>query len=179
MDGESPLPTTVAASQLQRCALVATHLFAGLWVLAALLLVFWTRAPVLLGLQTRVVTSASMQPGLSPGDLAVLAPVAGAPTVGDVVQVGDPGVPSGFYLHRVVTVGADGTVVTRGDANPVDDPAVSTAAIDGRLVMSVPMLGVPLHWAGTGRYPELALVTCLAAAGGVVLIRPGARRSTR
>jgi signal peptidase I len=179
MDGESPRRVVALGSRWRRSVLVAAHLLAGAWVLAAVLLVFWTRAPALLGLHTRVVTSGSMQPGLHAGDLAVLAPVTMPPTVGDIVQVSDPGVPSGCYLHRVVSLGQGGRVVTRGDANPVEDPAVPPAAVDGRLVMSVPALGTPLRWAATGRYPELALAACLASAGSMVLVRPRARRSPR
>jgi len=179
MDGENPRQPTTLGSRLRRSAVVAAHLLAGACVLAAVLLVFWTRAPALLGLQTRVVTSGSMQPGLHPGDLAVLAPPNGPLAVGEVVQVGDPTVPSGFYLHRVVALEAGDRLVTRGDANSLDDPAVAAAAVDGRLVMSVPMLGLPLRWAATGRYAELTLAAALAAAGATLLVRPGARRSLR
>ncbi len=179
MDGERARPAALFGRRVQRSVLVAAHLLAGAWVLLAVLLLFWTRAPALVGLQTRVVSSGSMQPALGPGDLVVIAPPASTPVVGDVLQVSDPSLPSGYYLHRVVGVEAGGTLVTRGDANPVDDPAVPLSAVDGRLLLAVPRLGTPLHQVTTGHYAEPLAAVAFALAGAGLLVRPRGRRSAQ
>jgi signal peptidase I len=133
----------------------AVQLVAGGALLVAASTLFWTRGPTLIGWQTRVVSSGSMAPTLEPGDLAVLAPIVGSRSVavGDVVQVRDADLPSGYYLHRVVRVLPDGRVVTRGEANPGEDAPVAAARVDGTLALV----------AAPGRHRRLRRT---AAAGG-------------
>jgi signal peptidase len=62
----------------------------------------------------------SMSPALRQGDLAVLSRGAEGVGEGDVVLVAKEGWPGGV-LHRVATINADGTLVLRGDSNPIAD----------------------------------------------------------
>jgi signal peptidase len=113
-------------------------------------LLFWAHAPSLLGWTPRVVLSGSMLPAISPGDVAVVAPATPGPAtlpVGHVVLVTDPSRSSGFYLHRLVRYDAGGSLVTRGDANAVDDwPAVPPSKVSGQLRLVVPAVGLPMIW---------------------------------
>jgi hypothetical protein len=61
-----------------------------------------------------------MSPALRQGDLAVLSRGAEGVGEGDVVLVAKEGWPGGV-LHRVATINADGTLVLRGDSNPIAD----------------------------------------------------------
>jgi signal peptidase I len=60
----------------------------------------------------------SMSPALSPGDLAVVARTRSA-AVGTIALFDSPR--HGRVLHRVVSREADGSLRTRGDANPIED----------------------------------------------------------
>jgi signal peptidase len=88
------------------------------------------------GYSFEVVTSGSMTPVISTGDLIV---VKEEPTYaqGDVVTYKDAS--GNLITHRIVGVGDDGRYVTKGDANNVADRvAVSKSDIVGELVFVVP-----------------------------------------
>jgi signal peptidase len=120
--------------------------------------------PVLLGVATVAVVVAgvcgvrllpvltgSMAPSAPAGSLVLTVPVAGEDVVeGDVLAFRPPApyevVDGRPVLHRVVEVDTDAEqpwMVTRGDANPQDDPwRVSLAGADlGRAVLVVPYAG--------------------------------------
>ncbi len=53
-------------------------------------------------------------------------------------------------VHRVIEINGN-RVVTKGDNNPVQDPAIDTSQIHGKMVFAMPVLGYPrylLHLAG-------------------------------
>jgi signal peptidase len=124
-------------------------------------LLFWAHAPSLLGWTPRVVLSGSMLPTIRPGDVAVVAPATPGPAtlpVGRVVLVTDPSRSSGFYLHRLARYDAGGSLVTRGDANGVDDwPAVPPSKVSGQLRLVVPAVGLPMIWWRDRDWPLLGL----------------------
>ncbi|NTW29490.1 MAG: hypothetical protein HGA39_09050 [Coriobacteriia bacterium] len=82
-------------------------------------------------------SGASMSPALVPGDIAIVyrhAPVLN----GDIALIELAGQPR--FLHRVVCVSPDGTVQTKGDANPIADRASSPGwAVSGRVVAVIPV----------------------------------------
>jgi signal peptidase I len=78
----------------------------------------------------------SMRPQLAPGDLAVIARTGRAQT-GRVALVVTPR--HGRVLHRVMSVAADGSIRTRGDANPVDDlDSLPASSVIGPVVFVAP-----------------------------------------
>ena len=91
------------------------------------------------------VVGGSMSPGLTTGDLTVVARRA---TVGpgDIVLVDSPG--RGRIMHRVVTRDAAGGLRIKGDANPTPDlESVAPTDIVGRMVLRVPVGALLAHMA--------------------------------
>ncbi|NNE74138.1 MAG: signal peptidase I, partial [Acidimicrobiales bacterium] len=140
----------------------------SLTVLAALTwLVLWvTVLPLARGWDSVAVTSGSMAPSVSVGDVLITS----SP---DERQQLDPGTiivfenPSGAGLvtHRVVSRNPSGAYVTQGDANPrVDSTPVQPEAIRGIGKVVVPVIGTPLVWLERGDVLRL-----LAAAAALVV----------
>ena len=148
-------------------AVFAVVLLLGAWLLLA---------PAQLGGATRyaVVEGASMEPGLSKGDL-VLVRAGTTPAVGDVVLYGDPtlGV---RVLHRVIRVDGD-RLVLKGDANDfVDDARPRSTDVVGSYWFAVPRAGAALSWMQAPPHAALLafLLTLVAFSGGAV-VRPAAK----
>jgi len=105
----------------------------------------------LTGLVTlHVVASSSMVPALHVGDLIVaVSDELSPPNVGDVVIFAGTkldGSAIGPFAHRIVRGGASEGWITRGDANPSDDPFVSgPVEIRGRMLFTVPGVGSVLE----------------------------------
>ena len=85
-------------------------------------LVIWSLLPLLAGWTPHVIMSGSMEPRIHVGDIVVTRTVPGANvTKGQVITVKDPDHPAKTRTHRVLRRAADGTIVTKGDANPQAD----------------------------------------------------------
>ena len=130
-----------------------------------------------------VMTSGSMAPGFSPGDVVLLSEAGeGRLAEGSVVAFEEDG---GLVTHRVEKALPDGRYVTQGDANATPDPdtLVDAQVVGvGRLV--VPYVGRPFLWrhAGdTGAFRIWVAVTALAAviAGGPLVRNLRRRRRPR
>jgi signal peptidase I len=97
--------------------------------------------------------SDSMAPALRTGDLLVVEPVRPY-EVGprDIVTFRDPHQRDELVTHRVVNVSRVGdrySVVTRGDANTVNEQwSIEANGQMGRLAVRVPLAGWPLKWLG-------------------------------
>jgi signal peptidase I len=92
------------------------------------------------------VAGLSMSPALQPGDLAVVRRGL-RPRDGSIVLVRAAG--HGAVLHRVVAVGQDGSLTTRGDANPVNDrDRVSNKEVSGVVVGVLPLGELLRRWRG-------------------------------
>jgi signal peptidase I len=139
------------------------------------LLLLASVAPSLAGWKTTVVMSGSMEPEVSPGDVAVVRPVdTGELTVGRVLLVDDPSSPGRLRLHRLVAVEDEGLQL-KGDANLTADPQlVPPGAVHGVGVVRLPALGLPAYWAVERRLLPLAAG---AAALALLLVLALARRS--
>jgi signal peptidase I len=93
------------------------------------------------------VAGRSMSPALRPGDVAIVRRHA-RPRDGTIVLIRAAG--HGPVLHRVVAVGHDGRVTTRGDANSVDDrERVSVREVAGVVVRIVPAGELLRRWRGS------------------------------
>jgi len=154
-------------------------------VVAALLgLALWSAAPALLGWHPTTVMTGSMEPRLSPGDVVVSRPVAPAEVrPGQVLLADDPDQAGHLRMHRFVEPGRDGTIVTKGDANPqADSTPVDRSAVHGVASLRIPFVGSPVVWVREGRWAEtaalaLALVAVLAlcTVDGRIRRAPGGR----
>jgi signal peptidase I len=94
-------------------------------------------------LHFQTVTSGSMRPTISPGDVAVTQAVpVSSLKVGDVIVFYPPGVTAEPVMHRIVSLD-NGLIKTRGDANNVDDPWQVTlrGTTAYQMVAVVPFLG--------------------------------------
>jgi signal peptidase len=144
-------------------------------VAVVLMLVFWTLAPMVLGWQSYVIMSGSMAPRLFPGDVVLSQPVvADQVTLGQVVLVENPVQGGTKLVHRAVGRHPDGSLVTRGDANPTaDSTAVPARLVRGLPRLRVPYVGLPAVWWADGDYRNLGL----SLLGGTVLMAGIRRRS--
>jgi signal peptidase I len=141
-----PLRSPAAARTLARVApavlgaLRCAPAFTGRWsvrlLMAVAVLAFAVLAagPHLLGYRTMTMLTASMAPGIHPGDVVVTTPLAVTDvTEGMVISYHIPIADHRVVTHRVtdVTHGPDGTVTvrTKGDANDHPDPW--TAVLQG------------------------------------------------
>lgn len=92
------------------------------------------------------IMSGSMEPNYYKGDMLVIAGT-GRYTVGDVVVYDTPNQPLPV-IHRIITENPDGTFVTKGDNNLMDDIAgniapgpISADKIHGKALVKLPLLG--------------------------------------
>ena len=115
-----------------------------------------------------LVTSGSMEPLVTPGDVVMIRPVSDDELVPNTVvlftRADDERV-----LHRIVEQMPDGTFRTQGDANAVPDSEYLHAEnIQGAAVLAVPWVGRPSLWLADGRVVHLS-VTAIALLTVLVL----------
>jgi signal peptidase I len=134
--------------------------FRAAWLAGVLALVALTLLPAALratGFDTYTVRGGSMSPGIPLGSFVVVQRVsADSVNAGDVITFKAPN--NTVVTHRVLgrTADAQPTFITQGDANPSPDPdMVSSAAVIGRVVFSVPVAG--------------AAIVALSTLGGIVV----------
>lgn len=148
---------------------VLGYLAASLFLWSVLILAIGGLLGVLFpGAGTWLISSGSMEPAISAGDLVVTSPHPdenlAAPSV-ITFELDDK-----TYTHRIVDTSNDGSgwvYTTQGDANPDPDSTpvpVSTVLGVGRVV--VPFIGLPLVWAQTAQWWKLALFA-LALTGSI------------
>ncbi len=158
---------------LRRASRLLSTLLLGL---AALCLLAVTVGPRLLDYRTATMLTASMAPGIRPGDVIVDTPLALSDVrTGQVLTYHIPVADHRVVSHRVIEVQrpAPGVVNvrTQGDANPAPDPWTATLTGDTvwQVRMVVPKAGVVIralrtpwvHTALTGAVPVLVLVWLL------------------
>ena len=162
----------VSLLEMKKLLLTVPTIVAGLVLAGAVWLLF---APAAVGGATRyaVVEGASMEPGLSRGDL-VLVRGGSDPDVGDVVLYRDStlGV---RVLHRVIGK-EDGRLVLQGDANDfVDDERPRAEDVIGSFWFSIPRAGAALFWLQQPLHAALlafALTIVALAGGGAARVAP-------
>lgn len=171
------------AASSGRLSSVASGVLELIWPMY-LTLVFtlgaWVLVPVVvLGWQPVTIISGSMAPTVRPGHVVVVEPFAAQELeAGDVVTYRDVDLDR-LVTHRIAKIDEDGTITTRGDANPVDDPVpLATDRIVGIGRLVVPAAGLPALWAHEGRTDLLAIVvvlTALAASSAASAVSTGTR----
>jgi signal peptidase len=127
--------------------ILAYIFYAAIAVVAIFLLS--TKLPVAGGFKSFVVQSGSMEPAIQTGSVVVVKPArstgsgqAAGYQVGDVITFGPVSKTKSPTTHRIVEVKADGSYLTRGDANNADDMStVSRFEIIGKVLFSVPYVG--------------------------------------
>src|SRR6266852_987524 len=138
---------TATKPQLARRILTGLQVVAALVLLGLVVLLLAGTAPSVLGYESFVVYSGSMEPAIMTGDIAVVGPVkAGQLKIGDVITFRTPANPEVVVTHRLVMLETDpaGHLMfqTKGDANDiVDQVQVEQSALLGRVVYSLPRLG--------------------------------------
>jgi signal peptidase len=139
-------------------------------------LLVWTVLPAVIGWQPSVVMTGSMMPRIHPGDVVVTRPVDPATLrKKHVIRFVDPANPSRHLMHRISFIRSDGTLTTRGDANPtVDSTPVPTANVDGVAILRIPYVGLPVVWAHNRNFGPLSL-----GVTGTLLLGYGATRRPR
>ena len=139
----------------------------------------WIALPwVFLDWSPTLVTSGSMEPLVTPGDVVMVRPVTPEELVPNTVVLYDRP-DTGRVLHRILEQMPDGTFRTGGDANAVPDSAfLHLEDIQGAAVLAVPWVGRPSLWFAQGRYGCLAAAAAVAARRpppGAALLRPRLR----
>lgn len=120
---------------------------------ALLICAFWAAASSFAVVR---VAGGSMVPALIPGDVVVVAKHQ-RPVEGSIVLM-SPG--ETLVLHRVTSVAGDGSVRTRGDANPIADfTATPASAVRGVVTLVVPLGGVLARWRQSETYATLPAQT--------------------
>jgi signal peptidase len=145
------------------CVVVAT-LARGL-VATLLGLALWAAAPAVIGWQPTTVMTGSMEPRLHPGDVVVSRPVAASEIrLGQVLLADDPDQPGHLRMHRFVKAGPDGTLVTKGDANPQrDSTTIARSAVHGVAFLRIPAVATPIVWLRAGEWQPVALLVLALA----------------
>lgn len=121
-------------------------------------LLVWALVPSgVLGWDSITLTSNSMAPSLDRGDVVVASPHNGQDLgPGTVVIFRDPARP-GLVTHRIVAITPDGSYVTKGDGNPrLDSTPLLPGQVQGVGRLLVPMVALPLVWAWSGAWANLA-----------------------
>ncbi|MGD9954705.1 MAG: signal peptidase I [Candidatus Nanopelagicales bacterium] len=128
-----------------------------LWFVAGCLLV--TLLPMVIGWRPFVVESGSMQPRIDVGDIVLAAPETDPQNLlGRVTVFDDPERPESTKTHRVIAINDDGTMTTKGDANPNADTApLKIEDVRGLGRLLVTFAGLPMVWMHTGQYFYLGL----------------------
>lgn len=100
--------------------------------------------PMPFGVGISVVLSGSMEPTLSVNDLVVVREQ-NEYKVDDIVVYQDGDM---LVIHKIVSVNGD-EIITKGDANNVEDEPISVSDIKGKAVFHIPFLGAPVHFIKT------------------------------
>ncbi|MFN8052601.1 MAG: signal peptidase I [Acidimicrobiales bacterium] len=152
-------------------ALEALTIFLRVLVVSAIGLA--TLPAFLPGWRAEVITSGSMRPALNPGDVVVVRPTSPSSVrPGTIISFADAR-RGAVVTHRVVSVGRDGTAVTRGDANATRDPqGVDRRTVLGTAAVRVPFVGLPWVWVEQGRWFSL-VATALVVLAVLGLPLPG------
>jgi signal peptidase len=125
--------------------------------------------PKILGATPLTILTSSMEPGLPPGTLVVVAPVEPEDIrIGDVItyqiESGQPEVVTHRVTEVVTSTYGETSFVLQGDNNAEPDPPVMAIQLQGKLVYSLPWVG---HLSSVLNGPSRATVLPIIAAAMV------------
>ncbi|MDF9825400.1 signal peptidase I [Breznakia sp. PF5-3] len=98
------------------------------------------KLPMPFGYGAAVVLSGSMEPALSVNNL-IIVEESKAYDKGDIVVYQDG---NELIVHRIVSIDKD-SVITKGDANSVSDNPIRKSSIKGKVIVSIPFIGVLIN----------------------------------
>lgn len=124
--------------------------------------------PMPMGYGMAVVLTGSMEPTLSANDLILVAEQEHYEV--DDIAVYQSG--SILVVHRITEV-AEGTLITKGDANPVADEPVDITAVKGKVVGVIPAAGAIV------KILKTPTATVVLIAGAVVLMELSYRKEKK
>lgn len=152
LSGRGRLPEASSARTWQRTVLYGAGTVCMLLISMASSLSLWIGLPwAFLDWSPTLVTSGSMEPLVTPGDVVMVRPVTPEELVPNTVVLYDRP-ETGRVLHRILERLPDGTFRTAGDANASPDSAfVHVEDIQGAAVIAVPWVGRPSLWLHEGR----------------------------
>lgn len=137
----------------REAGITLAELLSSFYLWLVLWLVAWAAIPAIaLAWQPVLITSGSMGPTVSPGDIILIdePPTDRLLSQGAVITYPDPDLPGGLITHRIDGVRDDGLYRTRGDANGSPDPTpVDPAEVVGVGRLLVPLVGLPVMWLRT------------------------------
>ena len=144
-----------------------------LWFIGGCLVV--TLLPLLFGWRPYVVESGSMAPRIKVGDVILAAPEKDPKKLlGHVTVFHDPDAARAGTIksHRVVTINPDGTMTTKGDANPtVDSVHLQVSQVIGLGRLLVRWVGLPLIWVQKGAWVQLGMFAASLWIGALLVMR--------
>lgn len=140
---------------------------------------FWAVAPMALGWHTTTVMTGSMEPALHPGDIVVSKTITTKELrKGQVLLFSDPDHVGTLRLHRFDSLNADGSLTTKGDANPVADSThISRSDVLGVGYFRIPGLGTPIIWAEEHQVGPLVAVGFGAVVLSALAVTPASSPS--
>jgi signal peptidase len=116
------------------------------------------------GYTSASITSGSMMPTLRVGDVVIAVDHDGTKIAPGTVVVYEEPRRHDLVTHRVVSTNADGSYITKGDANGGNDPApIPAANIRGKTQWIVPFVGLPRVWAAQHQWTLLILTIAFTA----------------
>jgi signal peptidase I len=121
----------------------------------------------LMGWSPAVVSTGSMQPAISPGDVVMTAPPDSDLVFeeGTVITFEDPARAGELVTHRIVALNDDGTYRTRGDNNGVSDSAdLDPEDVVGVGRLLIPSVALPWVWFDQGRLGMLIMLALVTVA---------------
>ena len=160
------------ARELVRATALAYLVALGVLLTVALL-------PHVLGWRATVVVSGSMEPAVHVGDVILFDHEDPATLkAGRIILFDDPNRPGQLISHRLYDWRPDGTLVTKGDANPTtDSTALRTSHLRGAARMVIPRIGLLAVWLDRGTVNGRLWLAVTALAGCAVVAFPPGRAS--
>lgn len=129
--------------------------------------------PFLFGWSSYVIVTGSMEPSITAGDIVITSPDYDENDVlGRVISFENPNREGHILTHRVHALAADGSLMTKGDANPTPDSAeVSPEAVTGLGRLLVQFVGLPVVWLMAGSWVKLGLFLATVVGSVVAVAR--------
>lgn len=116
------------------------------------------KMPMPFGYGFSVVLSGSMEPELKVNDLVIIKKQKSYQS-DDIIVYQDDDL---LVIHRIIEINGE-TAITKGDANEVNDPEISTTQIKGKMVMHIPFIGCIVQ------FIKSTIGTVLVLLGAVIL----------
>lgn len=145
-------PLVKKTLSLVRKPIILNSLKYGIMILLGITVVLslFPLLPIPGNFESLVVMSGSMEPAIHTGSVAFVKST-GSVQVGDIVTFKNPRDPATNFTHRIVSIENE-IIKTKGDANDSPDSwELTKEDIVGKFLLSIPLLGYPVHFAKTPR----------------------------